>query len=494
MHIRLLCLATFLTFATCASDIDTQKEFGDLDSADNLDEDEFEKRFGLEKQDPYEESRRREALKKNEEEVKRQNEDFFEGKKTWWDEIDEYDNLPADEFNDERNGEISPGYNGRGLIDYRGPETYDEASERYFDKFRFSRSFVPDSYSSVDLGYVSPVKNQKTCGSCVAFANMALIETCFKKLTRVFGDYSEQQLLDCGYNKNGANGCNGAWPFSYVKTIADSNMQLSHETNYLYKAKRQSCPSRLKPHNQGAKVTGEYHTWSGDEETLKRLVYEHGAVGTSVFASDGPLVSIQKYAGGIFSGCQSNRTSHAVVVVGYGTDTINGKRKDYWLIKNSWGKGWGENGFIRLERGVGMCGVGQSLVNVECGKVYGPTDAPLTTKAPCFDRWTDCPKRAETNCKKYGEFCEKSCGLCKGMTPHVSNTCNDQFSNCKNLATRACYQKKISDGCCLSCGLGEGMTPAESNTCYDEFGGCGNNKNFMCANYAEKCKKTCGTC
>lgn len=40
---------------------------------------------------------------------------------------------------------------------------------------------------------------QKQCGSCVAFSNMALVETCFKKVTGVFGDYAEQQFVDCGY-------------------------------------------------------------------------------------------------------------------------------------------------------------------------------------------------------------------------------------------------------------------------------------------------------
>ena len=74
-----------------------------------------------------------------------------------------------------------------------------------------------------------------------------------------------------------------------------------------------------------------YYTYSGDEDTLKGLVAQHGAVVTSVNA-DGPF---QDYAGGVFAGCTSSSTNHAVTVVGYGTD--NGE--DYWLIKNSWGEG-----------------------------------------------------------------------------------------------------------------------------------------------------------
>ena len=66
--------------------------------------------------------------------------------------------------------------------------------------------------------HVWQVRNQKQCGSCVAFSNMAAIEVCFKKLTGSSNlDYSEQQLVDCGYGQNGASGCNGAYTYSYLK-------------------------------------------------------------------------------------------------------------------------------------------------------------------------------------------------------------------------------------------------------------------------------------
>ena len=199
-----------------------------------------------------------------------------------------------------------------------GADRVDFASEQYFANFRRSmklnRDATPASYDSTALGYVSEVKNQKQCGSCVAFANMAAIETCFKKATGVFGDYSEQQLVDCGYQKNGANGCNGAYTYSYIKTIADSGLDLTAEATYPYKntSPALTCPA-ADHYNQGAKVSGSYYTYEGDEETLKGLVAKHGAVVTSV-RSSGPF---QDYEGGIFAGCTSDQTDHAVTVVGY---------------------------------------------------------------------------------------------------------------------------------------------------------------------------------
>merc|ERR1712210_368788 len=91
--------------------------------------------------------------------------------------------------------------------------------------------------------------------------------TCFKKATGVFGDYSEQQLVDCGYQKNGANGCNGAYTYSYIKTIADEGLDLTAEATYPYKNTDPAltCPA-VDHYNQGAKVSGSYYTYEGDEE------------------------------------------------------------------------------------------------------------------------------------------------------------------------------------------------------------------------------------
>ena len=179
---------------------------------------------------------------------------------------------------------------------------------------------------------------------------------------------------------------------------------------------------------------------------MKKMVYEHGAVVGSVRV-EGPL---NNYKGGVFAGCPpSSRTDHAIAVVGYGT--ANGQ--DYWLIKNSWGPYWGENGYLRLKRGVNMCGIGRSFTTVSCKKDAGPTNAPLTTVRPCNDQYGNCAAMARTACYKphIARGCPVSCGLCPGMTPARSYTCYNKFSNCNSI-TAYCNYQSIKDGCRIACG------------------------------------------
>ena len=218
---------------------------------------------------------------------------------------------------------------------------------------------------------MSPVKNQYDCGSCVAFASMAAVETCFRKLTGTFAVYAEQEFVDCAFGQSEANGCHGAPPHAYLKWATDNKKELAHESQYPYLnlAPKLSCPAAMPAYRQGAKVTTSYYTYAANETLLKQLVYTYGAVVTTVMAK-GPF---HDYKGDIFAGCSpGNTTDHAVAVVGYGT----AGGVDYWLIKNSWGPGWGEAGFIRLKRGVGMCGIGQAAAVVSCDLAAGPTDAP----------------------------------------------------------------------------------------------------------------------
>jgi len=241
---------------------------------------------------------------------------------------------------------------------------YDPESEKSFNRLKMFRSTVPASYSSVAEGYVTSVKNQGYCGSCTAFATTAAVETCFKKAIGKFGDYSEQHMLDCAYDGYEVNGCEGThYAWSYAKWLYLNDPKLASEPDYPYKMRLERCSTSYPEYNQGVKVTKAEWTATGNERTLKQLVAQHGAVIVAVHFNS----AAEHYKGDIFHGCTGNGyLNHAVTVVGYGTTE---KGVDYWLIKNSHGETWGENGYMRMKRGVKMCGIGAVQVIVECERV-----------------------------------------------------------------------------------------------------------------------------
>lgn len=67
----------------------------------------------------------------------------------------------------------------------------------------------------------------------------------------------------------------------------------------------------------------------------------------------------QFYSSGVFTGACGTNLEHGVAAVGYGIDINDGTK--YWLVKNSWGTGWGEEGYIRMQRYIaakeGLCGI-----------------------------------------------------------------------------------------------------------------------------------------
>ncbi len=189
-----------------------------------------------------------------------------------------------------------------------------------------------------------PVRSQKRCGSCWAFTTQAVLEGVLAMQEGAALDdwISTQQSVDCDpYN----GGCNGGWFRGALTYFKENN--LIWEKEYPYEAIKRSCKYDDKKKSQW-KLEGfltYIHKRSpagGFDEQLQR-----GPVAVAVAAS----CRWYRYKKGIFDGTCSSQVNHAVTLVGYGktekTECTEGAA--YWIIRNSWGLGWGEQGHMRVK-------------------------------------------------------------------------------------------------------------------------------------------------
>jgi len=345
--------------------------------------DEFEKKhhqYAL----PDEAAKYEDELKEEEKEIQEENEKFKEGKATFSEKVNDLTDWTKDEIEKDKEGAIDPATSRFfGLIEpseedkMLSPEAEANLKKIYA---RLARTDVPDSYDARDHGLITSVKNQASCGSCAAFASNTVMETCMLKAGASLDDLdlAEQQILDCGFDGNCMNGCNGACPHSYISFMAEEGgRDWSHEYQYAYEADTYSNNCQEKDTwASGAKVTESIYDYSCTEEKLKQLVYEYGAVETGIYASDS---AFGNYASGVFDGCSTDvGSNHAVVAVGYGTE--NGD--DYWIVKNSWGSGWGDNGYIKIKRGNFQCNIGNWCMVAGCTATGTAEPAPPAPTSP----------------------------------------------------------------------------------------------------------------
>ncbi|CAD8198826.1 unnamed protein product [Paramecium octaurelia] len=180
------------------------------------------------------------------------------------------------------------------------------------------------------------VKSQESCGASWAFSAVGAVEAFFKITKNLDYNLSEQQLIDC--DKAKSKGCNGGYPDLAIKYISTNGVE--PEDHYPYRARDLAC----------AAITGRYKNSGVQSIPNSGLIVAIKEYPISVCVD---ATNWSNYRMGVFNNCNKN-INHAVLAVGYDAS-------GNWIIKNSWGTSWGENGFMTLKAG-DTCGVTQMAV------------------------------------------------------------------------------------------------------------------------------------
>lgn len=213
-----------------------------------------------------------------------------------------------------------------------------------------AKAKVFDWYS---VGNVTPVKDQGGCGSCWDFAAMSAFEASYSIRNNYWIDTSEQQVLDCATGAGGgdAGSCGGGWYDPVFTWLLTSNV--TTESVRPYEAADKMCrtdPSYYRATAWGF-VTVKAEVPSIDE--IKAALCSHGPLAVAVRAGTTNFIN---YTGGVFNE-NVGGIDHAVTIVGWDDD------KGAWLIKNSWGTGWGLNGYMWIKYGANNIGYAAAWVD-----------------------------------------------------------------------------------------------------------------------------------
>ncbi|CAE6076296.1 unnamed protein product [Arabidopsis arenosa] len=229
---------------------------------------------------------------------------------------------------------------------------------------------LPEDFDWREKGGVTEVKNQGACGSCWAFSTTGAAEGAHFVSTGKLLSLSEQQLVDCDQacdpkdKKACDNGCGGGLMTNAYEYLMEAG-GLEEERSYPYTGKRGHC--KIDPEKVAVRVVN-FTTIPLDENQIAANLVRHGPLAVGLNA-----VFMQTYIGGVSCPliCSKRKVNHGVLLVGYGSKGFSILRlsnKPYWIIKNSWGKKWGENGYYKLCRGHDICGI-NSMVSAVATQV-----------------------------------------------------------------------------------------------------------------------------
>jgi len=283
--------------------------------------------------------RSREAIfNQNLERIRAINAEYAAGRKTWFAAVNKFTDLTQDEM------KRFKGYNKK----------MQRASMTSVPVGQLDLVNLPSSVDWRTQNAVTDVKDQGGCGSCWTFSTAETLESHIAIKTGKLMVFSEQQIVSCATNPQkcgGTGGCEGATQeiaFNYTRDAGG----ISLESSYPYQGADSPCDStQVKP---VATIDGYYRLDSNNATQLQAAIAQVGPIAISLAASG---FAFQLYGGGVLNGDCGWDVDHAVQAVGYGFDSsVN---QGYWIVRNSWGAGWGEAGYVRVFRatsGAEACG------------------------------------------------------------------------------------------------------------------------------------------
>ena len=293
--------------------------------------------------------------------------------------------------------------------------------------FKYADSVADGAVDWREKGAVTDVKNQGQCGSCWSFSTTGAVEGVNAIASGKLVSLSEQQLVSCDHAHD--MGCNGGlmdFAFQYIM----DNKGLDSEKDYPYTSGTGSSGTckKDKESKHVSTIDGFEDVPANDEDALKKALTGQPV---SVALNGGAFV-FQHYSGGIMSdaaGC-GTQLDHGVLAVGYGTEGGKG----YWIVKNSWGASWGEEGYIRLANGIsqpqGMCGILEKA-SYPTKKSPGPGPGPPAPPGPgvtCQDG-SHCASDEACCCWiSVFETCASGTKCCPKDQPHCCGPKGQPFS------------------------------------------------------------------
>ncbi|MGA1868141.1 MAG: Ig-like domain-containing protein, partial [bacterium] len=297
---------------------------------------------------------------------------------------------------------LSNGYNftiglnsatARSLHDLAGlvpPENWDKDASTDVSRFQAMEDsdggYLPPSLNWYDI---NPVKDQGTCRACWAFSTVSVLESAITISSGVEIDLSEQYLISCNCDNNW-DCTNGGWfahdYHEWKNCLEEEETGAVLETEFPYGASDTPCTGSYTRHKiiNWAFISSTSPIPTVNE--IKRALLNYGPISAAVVADS----FFQAYTGGIFDGCINdvNNVNHAIVLTGW-CDDVTVPSGGYWYLKNSWGEGWGQNGYMRIAYGANCVGYAANFITPAVAPVAYFTGSPTFGIPPLTVQFTD---------------------------------------------------------------------------------------------------------